>query len=189
MELRIKNIKILPGNWLTKIWQEISEGGEYEVKFLFACSDGIKDGNTHLSLDVIPINIQGSHDFGPHGFTLYRSPPNIIPDFLDVHLTLLEDDSGIRTISTLMDQAVQTDQYKSLMERIAETVASPWAPAIHIADDLFSIAVNVMKGNSDDLWMQEDCSFTKEYGEFTDEPIRLTNDRLSVELIMKGGEV
>jgi len=183
MELRLKHFQLHEQPWLKRIATYIEEGGEYEIKILSVISDGVNDGQLHLNLDVIPVKESGSHYFGPYGLALYRAPRNTIPDFLDAHVTVLESDDGIRTVASLMDKAVQTEEYQSLMATVATLVANPYAPAISIAKELFGIAMMVMKGNSDDLWMQLDCSFTKEYGEYKD--FSYKNDRLGLDFIFK----
>ena len=181
MELRIFNINLAAESFLERIRHYISEGGEYELKLLTVVSDGINDQQLHLNFDVIPVDIGGRHDFKPYGYRIYRSPRDRTPEFLDTHVTILEDDSGIRTVATLMDKVVQTEAYGNLMDLVTSLASNPYVVPISIASGLFQIALKVLKGNSDDLWMQADSSFNKELNEFTGN-FTIDNPRLSIDM-------
>ena len=180
MELRINRIEMADKNWLARIASEIAEGGEYELKLLSVVSDGIKDRKFHVALNPFGVNIEGHHQFGPYGYAIYRSPESKTPTFLDCHVTIIEDDSGIRQVTELMDLAVQTDAYQGLMKTVESIIANPYSVAASIADELFQIVLSVIKGNSDDIFMQQDFTCTKRLGEF-DKPFSLENEKLKAD--------
>ena len=154
LELRATKLTIKDASW----WEELWEGGTFEVKLITAVSDGVKDGRFNVNLDMIPMTKDGPSPFGSTGYRLYRNPMNVIPRFLDINVAIIEDDSDIRNTAKLFQDIKLTDGFKevfSIVEGVGLVTNPIVGAGVNVAATLINLALEVFAKNEDDLWLRD----------------------------------
>lgn len=156
VELRVMEIQIKKHAFLARL----AEGGKFEVKLFSVISDGVPDNTFNLELGVFSVKDGGVIEFGPHGYALYRNRAGQIPRYLDCHVSIVEDDSDIRSMATLMSEVRKSDEFKSLASQLLIGTINPvLSIGLDVAGSLVQIGLNILKNNGDDLWDREYFTF------------------------------
>ena len=156
VELRIQELKVKKQGF----WESLVKESKFEVKLFSVVSDGIPDNAFNLDLGIFPVREGGSIDFGPNGYALYRNRAGQIPRYLDCNVSVIEDDSDIRNMAKLMSEIRKTDDFKSLVGTLVLTAANPALRiGLDVAGSILGIGLDILKQNSDDLWLQQYFSF------------------------------
>ena len=160
VELRIKELTIhIPDK--KGFWQRLIEGETSEVKLFSVISDGVPDNTLHTELGIFPVDSKNrSIKFGPHGYSLYRNKAGQIPRYLDCHITVVEDDSDIRSMAQLMSKIRRSDDFKKLTKILLEASLNPVVTiGMDVAKEILGIGLSILEQNGDDLLMQQYFSF------------------------------
>ena len=130
-------------------------GGEFEVKLISTVTDGISNNVLNVELDFFPVGDNGVIKFGPNGFSLYHNRDSKIPPYLDCHVAILEDDSGIRQKADLMSRMKRTS---NLMELPSKLLARRLNPVLNfdlnLAELLLDTGLKILTQNGDELWLR-----------------------------------
>lgn len=151
VELRIKE---------QSLWEKITKESNLEIKVFSSVSDGISDKSFNIELNVMPVKEGHRIGFGPAGYTIYRNRAGQVPRFLDVNITVLEDDSDIRNTAKLMSEVRATEDFQKLVTTIAAASANPLlGVGLNVADSLMNIGLKLLQDNGDDLLLRRYFSF------------------------------
>lgn len=160
VELRIKELTIhIPEK--KDFLQRVIEGKTSEVKLFSVISDGVPDNTLHTDLGIFPVDSKNrSIKFGPYGYSLYRNKAGQIPRYLDCHITVVEDDSDIRSMAQLMSKIRRSDNFRELTKLLLEASLNPaLLIGMDVAKEILGIGLSILKQNGDDLLMRQYFSF------------------------------
>lgn len=156
VELRVMEIQIKKHGF----WETLGERGRFEVKLFSVVSDGVPDNTFNLELGVFSVKDGGVIEFGPHGYALYRNRAGQIPRYLDCHVAIVEDDSDIRSMASLMSEVRKSNEFKSLANALLLGRLNPVLNiGLNVAGSLVEIGLNILRNNGDDLWHREYFTF------------------------------
>lgn len=181
IELRILELKVKKHSF----WERLIERGKFEVKLLSVVSDGVPDHTFNLELGIFSVRDEGSIDFGPYGYALYRNRAGQIPRYLDCHIAVIEDNSGIRSMAKLMAEIRKTDDFKNLTNILALASINPAVKiGLNVAEAILNIGLNVLQQKKDKVWLRQYFTFNyKIDGYEGDYEFESDDVKLKIELI------
>lgn len=160
VELRIKKLTVQLNPDKQGFFKDFFEGRKFELKLFSVISDGVPDNTFHTELGIFSVDSNGSIKFGPNGYVLYRNKAGQIPRYLDCHLTVVEDDSDIRSMAQLMSKIRRTDGFKELTQLLLEAqVNSVIGIGLDVAKEILGLGLSILENNGDDLLMRQYFSF------------------------------
>jgi hypothetical protein len=100
------------------------------------------------------IRKDGHLPLGDSGVAMYMSTPASFPSYLGLNLLIVEDDSDVREMASIINQAWRSPEYKAIRSaaRSLASAANPlYGTLVAIGESLVGLVTKLMEQNKDDL--------------------------------------